>query len=122
MDVIKLAPGEMASEETDCIKINEMPDGRFSLVASALMDCGDGESPESVALVGSEPYACYADAESAGLAWAEAHCVATIYIETGGDPEPTRPGGARYFGQANQDGRSWLTPSTTASSKRPTGR
>jgi len=29
-------------------------------------------------------------AEAAGLAWAEAHCVSTIYIETGGDSEPAR--------------------------------
>jgi hypothetical protein len=91
MEIIKLPPGEMASEDTDCIKINETPDGKFSLVASALMDCGDGDSPESVALVSSDPYASYDDAEAAGLAWAEAHCVATIYIETGGNLEPIRP-------------------------------
>lgn len=93
MEIIKLPHGEMASEDTDCIKINETPDGKFSLVASALMDCGDGDSPESVALVSSDPYASYDDAEAAGLAWAEAHCVATIYIETGGNPEPIRPHG-----------------------------
>ena len=91
MEIIRLAPGVMAAEDTDCIKINETPDGRFSLVASALMDCGDGDNLESVALVSSETYPSYDDAESAGLAWAEAHCVATIHIETGGEPEPTWP-------------------------------
>lgn len=91
MEIIKLAPGVMADEDTDCIKINETADGRFSLVASALMDCGDGDNPESVALVSSEPYASYEAAEAAGLAWAEAHCVVTIYVETGGDQEPVRP-------------------------------
>ena len=89
MKIIKLPPGEMAPADTDCIKINEMSDGRYSLVASALMACGDGEDFESVALVGSEPYASYRDAEAAGLAWAETHCVETIYIETGGEAEPT---------------------------------
>lgn len=54
MEIIRLAPGVMAAEDTDCIKINETPDGRFSLVASALMDCGDGDNLESVALVSSE--------------------------------------------------------------------
>ena len=93
MEILKLAPGVMASEDTDCIKINETPDGKFTLVASALMDCGDGENAESVALVSSDPYASYDEAEAAGLAWAEAHCVAKIYIETGGDPEPIRPQG-----------------------------
>jgi hypothetical protein len=91
MEIIKLPPGELASDDTDCIKINALPDGGFSLVASALMACGDGDELESVALVGSEPYASYEDAEAAGLAWAEAHCVATIHVETGGSPEPVRP-------------------------------
>ncbi len=90
MEIIKLPHGEMASEDTDCIKINETPEGRFSLVASALMGCGDGENMESVALVASDPYPSYDAAEAAGLAWAEAHCVATIYVETGGGAEPTR--------------------------------
>ena len=90
MEIIKLPPGEMASEDTDCIKINETPDGTFTLVASALLDCGDGDNLESVALVSSDPYPSYDDAEAAGLAWAEAHCVRTIYIETGGNPEPIR--------------------------------
>ncbi len=93
MEIIKLPPGEMASEDTDCIKINETADGQFSLVASALMECGDGENVESVALVASDPYPSYEAAEAAGLAWAEAHCVATIYVETGGSPEPVRAGG-----------------------------
>ncbi|WP_404337950.1 hypothetical protein AB2M62_03830 [Sphingomonas sp. MMS12-HWE2-04] len=91
MEIIRLPPNVMASEDTDCIKINEMPDGKFSLVASALMGCGDGENLESVALVGSEPYPTYEAAEAAGLAWAETHCVSVIHIETGGGLEPVRP-------------------------------
>lgn len=91
MEIIKLPPGEMAPEDTDCIKINETADGKFSLVASALLACGDGEDAESVAMVSSDPYPSYDDAENAGLAWAEAHCVETIYVETGGNPEPLRP-------------------------------
>lgn len=92
MEIIKLPPGEMAPEDTDCIKINQARDGKFTLVASALMACGDGENQESVALVSSDPYRSYDDAEGAGLAWAESHCVATIYVETGGEAEPRRPG------------------------------
>lgn len=88
MEIVRLAKGEIAPPDTDCIKINELPAGGFSLVASALMACGDGEEEESVAMVGSDPYATYEEAEGAGLAWAEAHCVDTIHIEVGGDSEP----------------------------------
>lgn len=92
MEIIKLPPGETAPADTDCIKINESPAGGFSLVASALMACGDGEDAESVALVGGAPYPTFEEAEAAGLAWAESHCVATVYIETGGGSEPVREG------------------------------
>ncbi|MES2338746.1 MAG: hypothetical protein V4537_11685 [Pseudomonadota bacterium] len=95
MHIIRLALGELAPADTDCIKINETADGTFSLVASAMMDCGDSDSMESVALVGSDPYPSFEDAEAAGLAWADAHCVATIYIETGGGREVLRPENSR---------------------------
>lgn len=88
MEVIRLPDGEMAPAETDCIKINEMTSGDFTLVASALNACDDDEV-ESVSLVSSQPYPSYEAAEAAGLAWAEALCVGTIYIETGGGAEPT---------------------------------
>lgn len=91
MDIIKLPVGDMAPADTDCIKINATPAGDYTLVASALMMCGDGEDAESVALVGSDPYPSYDEAEAAGLAWAESHCVQTVYIETGGEAEPSRP-------------------------------
>ena len=90
MEIIKLPPGDSAPDDTDCIKINQTPSGTYSLVASALMRCGDSDNMESVALVSSDPYPTYDDAEAAGLAWAESHCVATIYVETGDGPEPTR--------------------------------
>lgn len=102
MEIIKLAAGETAPTDTDCIKINETPSGEYTLVASALMMCGDGDAPESVALVGSDPYRSYNEAESAGLAWAEAHCVATIYIETGGEPEPMMARPSAHVGTAGQ--------------------
>lgn len=91
MEINKLPPGEMAPCDTDCIKINRAADGTFTLVASALMACGDADNDESVALVSSDPYLSYDAAEAAGLAWAEELCVATVYIETGGNPEPVKP-------------------------------
>jgi Cys-tRNA synthase (O-phospho-L-seryl-tRNA:Cys-tRNA synthase) len=89
MEIVKLPPGTMAPADTDCIKIDAAPDGQFTLVASALTACG--EEADSVALVGSAAYSSYAAAEAAGLAWAEAQCVATVYVETGDSPEPTLP-------------------------------
>ncbi|RYE04453.1 MAG: hypothetical protein EOP61_00585 [Sphingomonadales bacterium] len=91
MEIVRLAEGVLAPSDTDCIKINVEPDGRFTLVASALMACGDGDDDESVAMVGSDPYPSFEAAEAAGLAWAEAHCVETIYVETGGELERVRP-------------------------------
>jgi len=92
MEIIRLPPGVMAPADTDCIKIDATPVGDFTLVASALMACGDGDDDESVALVGSEPYPTFDAAEAAGLAWADAHCVATVYVESGGEPEETARG------------------------------
>jgi hypothetical protein len=88
MEIVKLQFGEMAPADTDCIKISETPVGGFTLVASALSVCGDGDDADSVSLVSSEPYPSYEAAEAAGLTWAEEHCVATIYVETGGSSEP----------------------------------
>jgi hypothetical protein len=92
MEIIRLPHGVLASEDTDCIKINETSEGKFSLVAAALMACGDGDEVESVALVASNPYPSFEAAEAAGLAWAESHCVETIFIETGGTAEPIKSG------------------------------
>lgn len=69
MEIIKLESDVTASEDTDCIKINKTADGRYSLVASAFIRCGNGDELESVALVASETYPSYDAAEAAGLAW-----------------------------------------------------
>ena len=87
MEIIKLSRGEMAAEDTDCIKINELADGTFSLVASALVR-GEGGADESAALVSGDPYPTFDAAEAAGLAWASAQGVVKIFVETGGSAEP----------------------------------
>lgn len=88
MKIVRMAFGDMAGPDTDCIKINEARGGGFTLVGSALAVCEDNETYESVALVASEPYPSYEAAEAAGLAWAAEQCVATIHVETGGGSEP----------------------------------
>lgn len=80
MDVQKLPPGKRASDEVDCIRIQQLPDGRFGLTGSVLLQCGDVEPAESVSLIGGEPYRTYEDAETAGIAWASDHCSDTLYV------------------------------------------
>jgi hypothetical protein len=84
MDIVKLAPGERAPEDSDCISIQEGADGRFLLNASALITCvQDGDEEEegdSAAVIGGSAYASYDEAEAAGLAWAADQCVEFLYV------------------------------------------
>ena len=80
VEVQNLPPGVRASDEADCIRIQELPDGRFALTGSVLLQCGDVEAAESVSLIGGEPYRSYEDAEAAGIAWAGEHCAETLYV------------------------------------------
>ena len=80
MDIKKLPAGEPAPSDRDCIRIQELEEGRFQLNGSVLFGCGDADSDESVSLVGGDPYPTYDDAESAGLAWANDHCAELLYV------------------------------------------
>lgn len=84
MNIVKLPPGEIAPEDSDCISIALTPKGTYSLDGSALQSCGDGDEIESVTMIGSQPYDSYEEAEAAGLAWAAEHCVGQVYVTTGG--------------------------------------
>ena len=88
MDIVKLPAGQYASDDTDCIRIQETPDGRFLLTGTVLLRCGDGEASESVALIGGEPYQSYDDAEAAGAAWANEHCVEVLHVSRSEGTEP----------------------------------
>lgn len=83
MQIVKMPPGEMADEDTDCIKIGRTSDGRYSLVTSALVINDDqAGAGDSEAVVGSETYPTYEAAEAAGLAWAAGLGVSKIHVET----------------------------------------
>lgn len=88
MDIVKLPTGERASDESDCIRIQELVAGTFALTGSVLLACGDGEAAESVSLIGGELYRSYEEAESAGLAWASEHCVTTLYVSRSDGTKP----------------------------------
>jgi hypothetical protein len=80
MEILKLPAGQIASSDSDCIRIQQLDNGRFALEGSVLLSCGDGEAVESVSLVGGETYDSYAAAEAAGVAWASEHCPEVLYI------------------------------------------
>lgn len=80
MEIVRLPEGERAPEDTDCISLSELPDGRCRLEASALINCGDSEEAESIALVDGGAYPTLEDAEAAGFAWAESHCVERLFV------------------------------------------
>ena len=80
MEIVRLPAGEIGADESDCIQIQQLPGGEFALSGSVLLTCGDGEAAESVSLLGGDPYPTYEDAEAAGLAWADEHCVGTLII------------------------------------------
>ncbi|MBB5709761.1 hypothetical protein [Sphingomonas xinjiangensis] len=88
MDIIKLPIGQAAAGNVDCIRIQELPDGQFELNGSVLLQCGDSDVAESVAMVGSEPYRSADAAESAGMAWAADHCVEQLHVARSDGTKP----------------------------------
>ncbi|SOB87663.1 hypothetical protein SAMN06297144_2799 [Sphingomonas guangdongensis] len=76
MEIIKLPVGERAPVESDCISIDEQPDGSFALTGSLL------GPDESVALVSELRFDSIDEAESTGLAWAADCDIATLYVTT----------------------------------------
>jgi hypothetical protein len=80
MQIIRLASGQHASDEVDCISIEHRSDGRYDLQGAALINCGDSDESESVALVGLPPFTTREEAEDVGLAWAADQCVEQLYI------------------------------------------
>lgn len=88
MDIRKLPAGVPAPSDSDCIRIQELEDGRFALNGSVLFRCGDTDAAESVSLVGGEPYSTYDDAEAAGLAWAHDHCAEALFVSRSAGTAP----------------------------------
>ena len=76
MDIVRLPVGERAAEDTDCISIEELPDGKFNLTGSILA----GE--ESVAIVSGITCDTRQAAEEQGAAWAEGCGIQTLYVST----------------------------------------
>lgn len=82
MEIVKLPVGEQAPKDSDCISLRNLPDGKVRLEASALVNRGDTEVDESIALVDGGAYDWIDLAEAAGLAWADSHGVERVYVST----------------------------------------
>lgn len=80
MKIERLPEGERAAKDVDCIHIEAAGDGTFLLVGSALTREPEVDDPQSVAIVGSEPYPSYEAAEDAGMAWAAGLGVELLYV------------------------------------------
>lgn len=82
MEIRRLADGEPAPANGDCVNVDPADGGKFSLRANAL--CGD----EMVSLIGTrELFDTREAAEEQGLAWADAQGAETVYL-TFGAPTP----------------------------------
>lgn len=68
MDITRLPVGDVAPSDADCVRIEQEPDGTYSLTASAL--CGGNGQNDSVSIVAGLPFASLEQAEEAGIAWA----------------------------------------------------
>jgi hypothetical protein len=79
---MRLELGQRPSDDTDCIKVEETSDGRYELTGTVLCQQGD-EDAESVSLVGTATFEKMAEAEEAGLAWANAQGVQLLYVGYG---------------------------------------
>ena len=82
MEVIRLDIGRRPSDDSDCVKVEETSDGRFALTGTVLCEQG-GDDAESVSLVGTATFENMAEAEEAGLVWANAQGVQVLYVGYG---------------------------------------
>lgn len=82
MRIVRLPDGVAPDAEVNCITVQRRDDGAFDLTGTVLMACEDGEEADSVSLVGGAPFATFAEAEAAGLAWAEELCADEVVVGT----------------------------------------
>lgn len=87
-EIVRLALGQHPSNDTDCIKIEELSDRRFALTGTALCQLS-GEDAKSVSLVATEHFEEMSEAEEAGLVWANAQGMQTLHVGYGTMAHPS---------------------------------
>jgi hypothetical protein len=86
MEIVRLPLGKQASVEDDCIRLEQQPDARWRLTATAL--CRQEDEAESASIVGGALFDTAEQAEQAGVAWAEDVGVERLAISTGTMSQP----------------------------------
>ena len=81
MEITRLPVGDVAPSDTDCVRIEQAPDGTYQMTASAL--CAGRRDSESVSIVSGTPFASIEKAEEAGIAWADDVGAEQLYISVG---------------------------------------
>lgn len=89
MEIVRLPVGKQAPIDSDCIRIEEQEDGRYSLTASAL--CSEADENDSVSIAGMQHFQTLEEAEANGLAWAEGIGVERLFVSTGTLAHPLEP-------------------------------
>jgi hypothetical protein len=89
MEITRLRVGEVAPSDTDCVRIEQEPDGTYKMTASAL--CARKEENESVSIVNGPVFASAQQAEEAGIAWANDVGAEQLYISVGTLKRPLQP-------------------------------
>jgi hypothetical protein len=87
LEIIRLELGQRPSDDTDCVKIEETSDGRFTLTGTVMCLQGNDEA-ESVSLVETTTFEKMSEAEEAGLVWANAQGVQVLYVGYGTKDHP----------------------------------
>ena len=88
MEIRKLKIGDRPSDDTDCVKVEETPDGRFALSGTVL--CQRGDDAESVSLIDTATFEQLSEAEEAGIVWANAQGVQVLHIGYGTLDQPIK--------------------------------
>jgi len=89
MQITRLPVGDVAPSDTDCVRIEQEPDGTYKMTASAL--CAGRDDSESVSIVDRILYPSVQQAEEAGIAWASDVGAEQLYISVGTLKRPLRP-------------------------------
>lgn len=82
MDIIDLAPGEVAPEDSDRILLVELPAGVCGV--SGMVRTREARS-EPIVMVSPNLLPSLKEARAVGIAWAEKNGATRLFVETSGD-------------------------------------
>jgi hypothetical protein len=78
MEIVRLKPGERAPDDSDRVTVNSLPSGKHGFTG---VTATREERPAAVYAGSENALPSYNEAEEAGIAWAEQHEIAILYVE-----------------------------------------